>query len=232
MKKNFKFYLIVWVLLLGVFNIAAFVAPAWQTLEKYTPSFWIGYSFITLAFVGQLVCSLLVFKEKDSQKQFYKISLFTASYIGLISSFAVGIIFMIIPILPYWIGAIVCPLVLIFNVVSILKANVAVEIVSNIDKKIEKQTSFIEEMRNLSEDLLVRAHTDETKGICKKIRDAFKYSDPMSVNELADIENEILNHFELIKQALQENNLEMLVAEKDELLALIAERNNRCKKLK
>lgn len=232
MKKNFKFYLTAWVLLLGVFNVVAFVTPAWQTLEKYTPSFWIGYGFITLAFVGQLVCSLLVFKEKENKKQFYKISLFAASYIGLISSFVVGIIFMIIPILPYWIGAIICPLVLVFNIVSILKANVAVDLVSKIDKKIEQQTFFIEEMRNLSEDLFVRVYTDETKGICKKIRDAFKYSDPMSVDELADIENEILNHFELVKQAVKENNIELLVAEKDELLALIAERNSKCKKLK
>lgn len=232
MKKNFKFYLLAWILLLAIFNIVAFVTPSWQTLEKYTPSFWIGYSFITVSFIGQLVCAVYVFKEKDARKQFYKISLFTASYIGLAISFVVGIVFMIVPILPYWIGAIVCPLILSLNVIAVLKAKVAADIVSEIDDKIEKKRMFIDEMKHLSEDLLFRADTDQVKRACKEVNDAFRYSDPISVKELSDIENEILESFESLKQAVRENDTEAVLNKKNELLALIAERNSLCKKLK
>ena len=42
MKKNFKFFALGWFVLLGLFNLLAFIIPAWPTLEKFTASFWIG----------------------------------------------------------------------------------------------------------------------------------------------------------------------------------------------
>ncbi len=232
MKKNFNFYVIAWALLLIVFNIAAFVTPAWQTLEKYTPSFWIGYIFVSLSFLGQLVCAWFAFKDTEAKKQFYNVSLFATSYAGLIASVVVGVIFMIIPVLPYWIGAIVCPLVLAVNVIAVFKAKVAIELVTAVDEKVERQTAFIEGMKDAAENLLARAANEEVKAICKKILDAFKYSDPMSVDALAEVETTIKARFEAVKQAALEGEMEMLAVEKDELLALIAERNSKCKALK
>ena len=36
MKKNFKFYSLGWILLLGLFNLIAFITPALPDTEKYT----------------------------------------------------------------------------------------------------------------------------------------------------------------------------------------------------
>lgn len=232
MKKTFKLYAICWFLLLIVFNIIAFVTPAWNTLEKYTSSFWIGYAFISLAFVGQLVCAWIAFKAENAKKSFYNISLFTVSVAGLIATFVVGLICMIISPLPYWVGAIICPLVLVINILAVAKAKIAVDLIAGIDDKIEKATAFIYEMREESETILARAKSDDMKAICKKIRDAFKFSDPMSNTELASVENEIKIHFELLKKAVAEGKGEDVSSESDELLALISERNNKCKRLK
>jgi len=51
MTKVFKNYLIIWVVLLIIFNVVSFVSVGWTGQEKYTPSFWIGYAFITLTFI-------------------------------------------------------------------------------------------------------------------------------------------------------------------------------------
>ena len=233
MKKNFKFYALGWFVLLGLFNLLAFIIPAWPTLEKFTASFWIGWGVTIGAFFGQLICAWVAFKEESAKKTFYNISLFTVSYAGLISMFVVAMICIIVTPLPYWIAAIVCSAVLVANVIAVAKAKMAIDVVTNVDEKVEKATAFIYEMREESESLFARAKADEAKAvICKKVRDAFKFSDPLSNAELASVEASIKEHFDLLNDAILESNLDVAASESDELLALISERNNRCKKLK
>ena len=233
MKKNFKFYALGWFVLLGLFNLLAFIIPAWPTLEKFTASFWIGWGVTIGAFFGQLICAWVAFKEESAKKTFYNISLFTVSYAGLISMFVVAMICIIVTPLPYWIAAIACSAVLIANVIAVAKAKMAIDVVASVDEKVEKATAFIYEMREESESLFVRAKADEAKAvICKKVRDAFKFSDPMSKSDLDAVEAEIKTHFDLLKKAIVEGKMDVATAESDELLALISERNNKCKKLK
>lgn len=232
MKKNFKFYALGWFVLLGLFNLLAFIIPAWPTLEKYTASFWIGWGVTIGAFFGQLICAWVAFKEESAKKTFYNISLFTVSYAGLISMFVVAMICIIITPLPYWIAAIACALVLGLNIVAVAKAQVAINIVNNVDEKIEQATAFIYEMREESESVFARAKTDELKAASKKVRDGFKYSDPMSHESLTTIEAEIKNHFILFTTAIAESNNDSIASEAEELLGLITERNNKCKRLK
>ena len=70
MKKNFKFYVLGWAGLLGLFNLLAFIIPAWPTLEKFTASFWIGWGVTIGAFFGQLICAWYAFKEESAKKTF------------------------------------------------------------------------------------------------------------------------------------------------------------------
>ena len=232
MKKNFKFYSLGWILLLALFNLIAFITPVLPDIEKYTPSFWIGYSFITVAFLGQFICSWFVFKEDNAKKTFYNISLLTASYAGLISMFVVALICMIIPPIPYWLAAILCSTILVINVCAFTKAKLAVDYVSSIDEKVEKATSFTYGMREESESLFSTAKDEETKAICKKVCDAFRFSDPMSKASLNDIETEIKNHFELLKSAVRESKVDVVKAEAEEIISLVADRNNKCKRTK
>ena len=233
MKKNFKFYALGWFVLLGLFNLLAFIIPAWPTLEKFTASFWIGWGVTIGAFFGQLICAWVAFKEESAKKTFYNISLFTVSYAGLISMFVVAMICIIVTPLPYWIAAIACSAVLIANIIAVAKAKMAIDVVANVDEKVEKATAFIYEMREESESLFARAKADEAKAvICKKVRDAFKFSDPMSKSDLDAVEAEIKTHFDLWKKAIVEGKMDVATAESDELLALISERNNKCRKLK
>ena len=233
MKKTFKFYILGWIIFLGLFNLLAFVVPAWPTLEKFTPSFWIGWGVTIAAFFGQLVCAWIAFKEESAKKAFYNISLFTVSYVGLISMFVVSMICIIITPLPYWVAAIACSAVLIANVIAVAKAKMAIDVVASVDEKVEKATAFIYEMREESESLFARAKADEAKAvICKKVRDAFKFSDPMSKAGLNDIEAEIKTHYDLFDEAVRNNNVEVATTEAEEVLSLISERNSKCKRMK
>ncbi len=233
MKKSFKAYVVIWAIFLAVFNVICFVTPGEAAgMSKFGGAFWVGYIFITLAFIGQLVCAVMAFKEKSTQKFFYKLPLITVSYTGLVLTVIVGAVCMAIPNLPNWAGIIVCLLVLAFNAVAIIKANVAAEIVSDIDDKIKAQTAFVKLSTVEVQNILNRAKTDEVKAECKKVYEAIRYSDPMSSPALAEEEAEISAKIRELKAAVLSGEDETAISTAEELVLLIKERNNKCKLLK
>lgn len=71
MKKTFRNYIVVWLILLVIFNVVVFVAPNEVAgLSKFGGAFWTGYIFITLAFIGQLVCAYFAFREVTQKNYF------------------------------------------------------------------------------------------------------------------------------------------------------------------
>ena len=229
MKKVFRFYFVLWFVLLALFNVIAFVSVGWIAYEKYTPSFWIGYGFIMLCFFGQLGCAWVAFREENLQKFFYNIPLFRVSYAGLIASFVVGGLCMLISPLPYWVGALVCGIALALMILAVNKASAAAQLVAEVDEKVKANTYFIRSLTADAEGLMAKA-SPANKAACKKVYEALRYSDPMSHYTLAPIEAKISNAFIELEQALKAGADVSAAAE--ELCAQIAERNRKCKALK
>lgn len=232
MKKVFKFYSVIWAVLLALFNVISFVSVGWAGISKYTPSFWIGYAFITLSFIGQIVCAYFALKDNDIKKTFYNVSLITASYTGLILSFVFGGLCMIISLLPYWVGILLCAIVLGINVIAIIKASAVVDIVSSIDEKAKESTFFIKSLTVDAESLMSRAKSETIKAECKKVYEAIRYSDPMSNGALVSIESEITIKFSNFSDAVVSDKFNVASECATELVILIDERNKKCKLLK
>ena len=233
MKKTFKFYAIIWVICLLLFNVIAFVTPnEIAGISKFDGAFWVGYIFITLAFIGQLVCAYVAFKAENLKKLFYNIPLISISYIGLVVMLVVGGLTMAIPHFPNWIGIIVCLLVLGFTTISVIKATAVAEIVSKIDNKIAAETAFIKTITVDAQNLIKRANAPMLKEQCKKVYEALRYSDPVSNCELADIEQRIKEEFDALTDAVIADDLTATESSVKELTTLINERNNKCKVIK
>lgn len=233
MKKNFIYYSLVWLVLLVVFNIIVFVTPNEAAgMSKFGGAFWAGYAFITIAFLGQLACAYKAFKAENARKLFYNISLISISYTGLIVMLIIGTACMAIPNLPNWLGSIISLLVLAFTAMSVMKASVAAEIVTEIDDKIKTQTQFVKMLVVDSEHVMKSAKTAELKAEAKKVYEAVRYSDPMSNPALEDVEKQIQSEFAAFGKAVQEEDLEMAESIGTELLVLIDNRNKKCKAMK
>lgn len=229
MNKNFKYYAGIWAILLVVFNIATFISPNETSgMTKFGGAFWVGYIFITLAFIGQLVVSFFAFNAKNMQKFFYKIPLIRISWTGLVLTLVFGVLCMAIPNLPNWVGIIACFAVLAFNAISLAKANIAADIVSEIDDKIKAQTSFIKTLTLDAESLMSRAQNETAKTTTKKVYEAVRYSDPLSNDDLSAIEGEIAIKFNQFAGAVTANS-EDITSIAEELVVLISNRNKRCK---
>ena len=232
-NNNFKSYGLIWIIYLLIFNVVVFfvkpVIPGYTI--SYDSRFWTSWSFIIIAFIINLFCASITFKQDNLKKLFYKVPLITISKTGLIVTLVLGIILMLIPDCPYWISVIVCFTICGLTLIAVNKANWSSNIVEDIDKKIENNTSFIKSLTSDAEILLTNAKTEETKNLCKKVYDAIRYSDPMSNESLKEIENEIINKFTELKSQLKNNECnEELV---NEILNLVKERANiKCKKIK
>ena len=232
MKKRFNLYIIAWAVLLALFNVIAFVSVGWAGQEKYTPSFWIGYAFITVMFIGQLICSYMAFKADSAKKLFYNISLIRTSYIGLIVSFIVGGLCMLISPLPYWVGVIVCAIVLVVNVLSIVKATAAIDEIERIESKVKTQTFFIKSLTVDADTLMAQAKSEAVKAECRKVYEAIRYSDPMSHDALSSVESQITVKFAELSEAVKTDDANKVTEIANEIIILVVDRNKKCKLLK
>ncbi len=232
MKKLFKNYVIIWAIAFVVFNAIVFSVPRFFAgFDKFGGAFWAGYVLIILAFLGQLTASRFFFKEVNKDKVFLNMPLMMLSRRCLIVSLVFGTLFMIIPNFPNFVGAIIALLILAFYAITVIKAQTAAEVVHDIDKKIKVQTSFIKFLTVDAEGLVNRAVTDEAKAAAEKVYDTVRYSDPMSAPELAETEAQITTHFQAFSDAVIRGD-ENCAQIADELIALLSDRNNKCKVLK
>lgn len=233
MKKKFKSYIASWAIAFALFNLIVFVTPSQAAgFSKFGGAFWSGYIFILLAFAGQLGVAFFVFQEENRKKLFYKISLLRISVTGLILTLIFGSICMVIPNLPNWVGVILCFAILAFQAISLVKANVAADVVSEIDEKVKERTSFIKMLTVDAECLVDKAKTEECKKECKKVYEAIRYSDPMSNVALDAEEREIQKMFLDFSESVQKDDAEVVQNCAKELLGAVDRRNRKCRLMK
>ncbi len=232
-SKNFKIYAIVWVILVALFNAIVFITPSeYEGESKFTDTFWIGYALVMIGFAGQLICSYIGLKDDNLTKVFYNIPLLRVSVIGLVVSAVAGSIFMAIPTVESWISAIICLIILAFVALATIKAKATGDIVESIDKKIKEQTFFIKNLTVDAQNLIARANSPEAKATVNKVYDAIRYSDPMSNDNLSEIEGRIGYEFKTFEMAVKSGDTAVMESQAEELLILIDNRNNKCKALK
>ena len=233
MKKSFGIYSIVWAICLAVFNVIIFMTPnKIGDVNKFNGSFWVGYIFVTIAFLGQLAYALVASKAENLKKFFYDIPLLSISYGGLVAMLIVGSIFMAVPVLPEWIASIVCIIILAFNAITIIKAATAADIVSGIDEKIKTQTFFIKSLSADAQSLMTSAKSDELRAEAKKIYEAIRYSDPMANAVLSDLDAQIEKQFNAFSDAVKADDAELATETADALVEMVERRNQKCKLLK
>ena len=234
MKKHFKNYALLWTIIFVAWCAVVFlvrpVIPGYTII--YDSRFWISFAFIVISFVTNLICAFTAFKSDNLEKIFMNLPLVTISRTALIITVIAGSAIMLIPDCPYWIAAVVCALLSLFNVVSIFKASWTAETISDTEEKIKTNTSFIRELTSDVQSLMSRAQDNETKALCKKVYESVRYSDPVSNSNLSQIEDEISTKFNELSLAVDENNAVKAKELSDELVVLIKERNTKYKAFK
>ena len=231
MKKNYKNYIVVWAVLVLMFNLIVFITPNEVAgVSKFHSSFWVGYIFITLTFITQLFVTLYSLKG-NIEKTFYNVPLISISFVTTIVMLVVGTVCMAVPIIPVWLGVILCATVLAVAVVIGMQAKATADIVGGIDERIKNKTFFMKSLRVDVESLQARAGNSEIANEMKKVWDAVRYSNPVSAEALSGIEAQITIKYADLADAVDKEDVQAVKKVSKELQILINDREKKSRLL-
>ena len=221
MKKGLLKYSILWLIALGLFNAITFLVPT----ETDSLLFWLGYAFISLAFVSQLVATGLVFQKDLLQKRIGSMPLTVFSFLVLILLLVAGCVLTKISAVPTWVAILVCYLIVIVQYIANLVALAGAG-----DKGSAK--GFVAELKQSTEALAQKAAGDEIKALADEVCAAVRASDPFSDAALAGVENKINDALSAFSSAVEAGDAENAKVHAKQLLTYIKERNAKCRILK
>ena len=218
MKNKNLIYAILCILFI-LLNVVVFAIPT----DK-TGTFWVAYVFTVVAFALQVPVWEKSLKQKDTLKRkFLGISTVHVGIVSLILQVIALAVFIAVPTLPSWAAVVVCAIIFGLSTICLVSSGIGVREISRVEEKVLEKTFFIKELQTNVE-LIAEAETDnETKTMLKQLAEKIRYSDPVSSEKLADLENRISAKAEGLKTA--DNIIESI----SELNMLLDERNKKCK---
>lgn len=222
MKKNStKGYLILGILF-ALVSVIAFVVPT----EK-TTAFWIAYAFTVAAFAAQIgIWKIALGKEETLKSKFLGFPVVHIGIAYLIVQIVAFAVFMFIPTAPAWIVVIVCVLIAGISAICMIAADTGRGEIERVEAKVQKKVFYIRSLQ-VDVELLADKETDaEIKAALTQLAEKIRFSDPMSNEQLADLEAQIAAKVSDLKIAT--NKAEVIT----ELNSLLDERNKKCKLLR
>ena len=221
MKNKTVRYAVLGILFVLV-SIIEFVIPT----EK-TASFWIAYIFTIIAFVIQIFFWKKSFeKGKTLKSKFLSIPVAYVSVVYLIIQIVAVTLFSIVPSTPIWSAVLCCAVVFCLSALCMIVGETGRKEIEQVDVKIQKKVSFIKELQVEVEELTEIEKDSDTKEALQQLAEKIRFSDPMSNDDLEDIENTITAKINELKTA--DDKMPVI----RELNSLITDRNNKVKILK
>ena len=222
MKKNSTKGYVILGILFALISIIAFAAPT----EK-TTTFWITYVFTAAAFAAQIgIWKTALGKEETLKSKFLG---FPVVHIGIVYAVIQVIafaVFTFVLALPAWSAIVVCSIIAAVSAVCMISADAGRNEIERVEAKVQKKVFYIRELQADIELLADNESDAAVKTALTQLAEKIRYSDAMSNEQLADLENKISTKAAEIKTA--SSKLEIIT----ELNSLLDERNKKCKILK
>lgn len=233
MKKITKNYLLIIAIILVVYSVLVFVIPF---TKMNMATFVISYIASVIALLSQIYVAYIAFKGEDNlTSKVYGFPIIKLGYIYLGVQFALSILFYILGAfidVPVWICIILYVLVLGLAAVGLITTSTYKEAIEEIEVTKEDNKVFVKELRR---DTLVyssKIKDQTTKDLFDKFLDIVRYSDPVSNENLKEVEEEIKSKYEEIKVLVSHDNYLVANKEIENLIDLINRRNLMCKEFK
>ena len=223
MKKNTVRGMILLAVVAAVFSLIAFVLP----VEK-TAVFWIAYGCGLVAVLFQLYIFKISF-DGDAKSRFYG---FPIARVG-VYYLVVQLIFSLAEIalasiIPLWAAVIVNALLLALAVIGCVTTDAMRDEIIRQDVQLKKDVSRMRELQSLAASMLSQCNDEELKKTVKKIADELRFSDPVSSDATAELEEDMRSQMKDIQQAIAEGDTEGVKTLIGKLCENLAERNRIC----
>ena len=222
-KKYATMASIVFLIIFVVYSVLVFLI-----FDNLNSVFWVSYVFMILAYLIHIACVFMINKDKSARAVFFGIPLWSFSIYFVCAEFFCSIVFMIfrnsIGVTPaIVIQALLLCVFIVIAVISIMGR----DMVSDVDRKIKDNVSFIAGL-NIDVEMLIAQCTDvTTTQSLKKLSETIKYSDPMSNNVVATQDQMLMRYMPELKMTFESGDMEKVrdISRKMELLLI--ERNKK-----
>ena len=192
-----------------------------------TTAFWVTYGFTLVSFGMQIVIWKVAFgRENTLKSKFLGFPLLHIGIVYLILQIIALIVFTVIPELPTWLSVIVCVFLLGVSSISLIAAETGHNEIDRVERAVRKKVFYIQALQADVEMIAEMESNSEAKRMLLQLAEKIRFSDPMSADELQDVESKIISKLEELKNCAEK------AAIIQELNLLLIERNKKCKFLK
>lgn len=222
MKKNSTKGYVILEILFVLISIIAFAVPTVKTA-----TFWIAYVFTAAAFAAQIgIWKTALGKEGTLKSKFLG---FPVVHIGIVYAIIQTVAFAVslfVPTLPVWSAIVVCSVIAGISAVCMISVDAGRNEIERVEAKVQNKVFYIRELQADIELLADNETNADVKTALTQLAEKIRFSDPMSNEQLADLEDKISTKIEELKTT--SSQLEIIT----ELNSLLDERNKKCKILK
>lgn len=227
MKNEKKYYVLAWVIVVAVTNFVFFLLSD-KVLGPDKTNFWIIYFTVMVSFIGQAACSLFYANKEKKEERFLLLPVVLISYIALLMTLFLALQALIFQFLPDWFTIIVAIFVMLYYALAVIRTVSAADMIMAVENKVKDQTNVMRTLTARAK-ALEDMTTGELKSIVKAVYEDFRYSDPISKENVLRLDEEIMNVYEAIVLAVKSNEIEIARKEVENIHSLIKERNELCK---
>lgn len=222
MKKNSTKGYVILEILFVLISIIAFAVPTVKTA-----TFWIAYVFTAAAFAAQIgIWKTALGKEGTLKSKFLG---FPVVHIGIVYAIIQTVafaVFLFVPTLPVWSAIVVCSVIAGISAVCMISVDAGRNEIERVEAKVQNKVFYIRELQADIELLADNETNADVKTALTQLAEKIRFSDPMSNEQLADLEDKISTKIEELKTT--SSQLQIIT----ELNSLLDERNKKCKILK
>lgn len=221
MKKNsVKGYALIG----SIFILITVVSLAIPTSKN--AAFWIAYIFTVVALAAQIVLWKRTFGHKELKSKFLGFPIVHIGIVYLVVQIAVLFIFVFAEKLPTWSALVSCTAIAAIAAIFMISADVGRTEIERVERKVQGKVFYIKNLQ-VDIEMLASAENDtKTKEQLEQLAERIRFSDPMSNEQLAPLEERIAIAVESLKSS--DDKLEII----NRLNKLIDERNKKVETLK
>ena len=197
--------LLILLIVAAIYNVVYFVVP-WKR-ELSNAAFWVTYGCTWLALVFAGIVTAIAFGKKDLKSRVFGIPIFYVGYCVVILQLVIDFVVMGVGswyVIKYWIPLIIEVLVYGIAAISIIARTAYRDSIDQMETKAEQKKAFIKEFR-IELDVLVSSNKiDSIKPELDTLAEKVRYTDPVSSSAVTEVEDQIVNEFELLQKAISD----------------------------
>ena len=224
MNNKVRFYIIDGVVLL------AFLAISLAIPFAHTACFWISFILGVIAILIQIAILPLAFGGESPKSKFYGFPIARVDTIYLIAQLVLSILCMALAKwVPAFVPGVLGAVLLCAAVVGFITTDAIREEVEKQDVKVAEDVSVMRNLQARISSLSEMCENEETKKAVDKLAEEIKYSDPVSKEVTKELEMELYELVNSLRQAIIDSNDGEAGKLCKNTLAVLSERNNICK---